>query len=439
MSWIRRRTRKEEPPANRLPDLEFLALVRAGLEEFAPGVTQGAQLKGNSLISPHGWAVAVAPPHHGGGHHYDLVALPDVGLQPDVPCFLDCVVSMSADPQDAANTWVQTAGACLLELLDHREHFANHAGPDDERGVPGWHMITSGAVGLGRDGGENRRLQGALLEANVLHRIANSFTADLESPFFNGVKVFYGGSPGAMQAEIRVNGERHEAASAAMTALALPEATTFTAVRFYALLLPLPAGSGQPSYPTARLDLAPASAQTDAHSHGTACDCDCDCGGHLDAEHPGFDLALPHLVAELSDEERKRRVKSDTGAIIIAEGVGNFLKVRLRIRLDDGRTVVYLAWVYLQAAVIDDFVQRVHNDNLAGHRFEGLLCNAIDPWGEDVLRAPVVLGSQQINEDGSVRRSEVLESSDPLLSKVLSETWPATFVLGDRFPRSPSN
>jgi hypothetical protein len=47
VSWIRRHTRKEEPSAKRLPDLELLALVRTGLEEFAPGVTQGAQLKGN--------------------------------------------------------------------------------------------------------------------------------------------------------------------------------------------------------------------------------------------------------------------------------------------------------------------------------------------------------------------------------------------------------
>ncbi|MFJ9428416.1 DUF6348 family protein [Streptomyces sp. NPDC101490] len=436
MFWIRRRTRKEEPPANRLPDLEFLALVRSGLEEFAPGVTQGAQLKGNSLISPNGWAVAVAPPHHGGGAHYDLAALPDVGLQPDVPLFMDCVVPVSTDPQDAANTWVRTAGACLLELLDRREHFADHAGPDDERGVPGWHVITSGAVGLGHDVDENRRLQDALMEANVLHRIADSFTADLESPFFNGVKVFYGGSPGAMQAEVRVNGERHEAASSAMAALAMPEPTTFTAVRLYALLLPVPSSSGEPSYPTARLDLAPASVQTNTHNNGTACACACD--GHLDPEHPGFDLALPHLIAELSEEERKRRVTSANEAIITAKGIGNFLKVRLPVRLEDGRTVVYLAWVYLQAAVIADFVQRIHNGNLADHRFEGLLCNAIGPWGEDVLRAPVVLGGQRINEDGSVRRSEVLESSDPLLSKVLSEDWPTAFVLGDRFPHSPS-
>ncbi len=406
MSWIRRRTRKEEPPAKRLPDLEFLALVRAGLEEFAPGVTQGAQLKGNSLISPHGWAVAVAPPHHGGGRHYDLVALPDVSLQPDVPCFMDCVVSMSADPQDAANTWVQTAGACLLELLDRRADFADHTDPDDERGVPGWHTIMSGAVGLGSDVDENRRLQRALLEANVLHQVADSFTADLESPFFNGVKVFYGGRPGAMQAEIRVNGERHEAASAAMTALGLPEPTTFTTVRLYALLLPIPAGEIEPSYPTTRLDLAPASVHTETHTHGAACAC----GAPPRPGAPRLRPGPPHLVAKLSEEERRRRVKSDTGAIIIAEGVGNFLKVRLPIRLDDGRTVVYLAWIYLKAAVFDDFVRRVRDDNLAGHRFEGLLCNAIGPWGEDVLRAP---SSSAANGSTRTVRSATARFSSP--------------------------
>lgn len=190
------------------------------------------------------------------------------------------------------------------------------------------------------------------------------------------------------------------------------------------------AAGGGSSYPTTRLDLVPACVRADAHIQGAACDC----GGHLDPEHPGFDLALPHLVAELSEEERRRRVKSDTGVITIVEDVGNFLKVHLPIRLDDGGTVVYL-----HAAMIDVFVQRVRNGNLAGHRFECLLCNAIGPWGERVLRAPVVLGGQQVNEAGSVRRSEVLESSDPLLGKVLSETSPAAFVLGGRFPRSPSS
>ncbi|MFJ7301046.1 DUF6348 family protein [Streptomyces sp. NPDC099088] len=254
MPWIRRRARQAKSAGERLPDLEFLALVRASLEEYAPGVTRGAVLRGNSLSSPSGWAVGVAPPHHGGGHHYDLVAMPDVGVQPDVPCFMDCVVAMSGDPRQAANAWVRTAGACMLELLDRREGFADHAGPEHERGVHGWYSIISGAAGFGLDADENRRMQTAVLDANVLHRIADTFTTDLESPFFNGAKIFYGGRPGAMQAEIRINGERHETASAAMTALDLPEPKVFTTVRYYALLLPVPDGGGEPSYPPGRLN-----------------------------------------------------------------------------------------------------------------------------------------------------------------------------------------
>jgi hypothetical protein len=98
----------------------------------------------------------------------------------------------------------------MLELLDRRGRFAEHVGPGQPRDVPGRHTITSGAVAFGLDADENRRLQITLLEAN-------------------GVKVFYGGRPGAMTAEIRVNGERHDAASAAMAALNLPEPATFTA------------------------------------------------------------------------------------------------------------------------------------------------------------------------------------------------------------------
>jgi hypothetical protein len=253
------------PPDERLSDLDFLALVKASLEEYAPGVTLGAELKGSSLISPRGWAVAVAPPQHGSGQHYDLVALPDVNVQPDVPCFMDCVVAISGNARYAADAWVQTAGACLLELLDRREHFADHAGPFHTRGIPGWHVIASGAVGLGLDAAESQRLQTALVNANVLHHIAAT--------------------------------------------------------------------------------------------HGA----NCGCGEHLDPEHPGFDLPLPHLIAELPDDERDRRVRVDTGVIMIAEDVGNFLKVRLPVQLEDGRTVVYLVWIYLEASALDEFVKRVHS------------------------------------------------------------------------------
>jgi hypothetical protein len=427
MPWLRRGARDVEQPEGRLPDLEFLALVQASLEAHAPGVTRGFELKGNSLISPSGWVIAVTAPHHGGANHYDLAALPDVSIQPDVPLFLDCVVATAGNHRVAADSWVQTTGACLLELLDRRERFADHAGPEHERGVPGWHMIASGATGVGLDTYENRRLQRALVDANVLHRIADTFTADLESPLFNGVKVFYGGKPGSVRAEIRINGERHDAASAAMAALPLPEPTVFTAVRYYALLLPMPADGGKPIYPGVRLHLEDA----DGHAHSATCGC----GGQLDPEHPGFDLTLPHLLAELSPDERSRRIRVDTGAMMIADGVGNFLKARLPIQLEDGRTVIYLAWIYVDAPVIEEYVRRVHDKTLEGHRFPGMLCNAIGPWGEDVLRAPVVVGGQRFDEDGSIRTCEIVKTRHKLLNDVLRKRWPAEVVLGDRDPR----
>src|ERR1700761_1032126 len=250
MSWIRRRARDGQSAGGRLPDLEFLALVKASLEELAPGVTEGARLRGNSLMSrTRGWAVGVLPNTHGGPDHYDLAAMPDVGIQPDVPVFMDYVVAMNGNPRHAAASWAQTAGACLLELLDRHGRYAEHDGPDDERGVPGFHAITPGSTTFGLDPGENQRLQHALLEANVLHRVADSFTKDLYSPFFNGIKVYWGGLPGKMQAEIRVNGDCNEEASAAMAALNLPEPSAFTAVRYYALLLPVSAPAGEPNYP----------------------------------------------------------------------------------------------------------------------------------------------------------------------------------------------
>ncbi len=414
MSWIRRRLRRTEPHAGRLPDLDFLALVRDALEEVAPGCTAGAELKGNSLLSPQGWAVAVGPAGHGDDRHYDLIAFPDVSIQPDVPCFVDCVVVVTT-ARDAAGLWARSAGACMLELLYEHEELAEHRGPDDEGGVPGWRSITSGVLAYGLSDQENLRLQSALVEADVLREIAHTFTADLESPWFNGVRVFYGGAPGAVEAEVRVNGERHEAASAALAALGLPEPTVFTVARSFTLVLPVDSGQ-----------------ERDDHGAGG---CGCDCGGTLDPEHPGFAHPLPHLIEELSPAERAERVTVDTGAMMVAQGVGNFLKVRLPIRLDDGRTVVHVSWVRLSAEVIEDYTRRVHDGTLEGQRFEGLFCNAIEPWGEELLHAPVLLGGQREAANGSIRPSEVLDSEHPLLARIVRESWPAEFVLGDRDPR----
>ncbi|GLW71569.1 hypothetical protein Kpho02_38680 [Kitasatospora phosalacinea] len=285
MFWTRRSKKAPAPSDGRLPAARFLALVREALEEVAPGFTEGVVIKDDLMVSPHDWAVVLLPPQHSTGRHYDLVATPDLRLPGQEWTFADCVTAFSADERDTAASWAQTTGACLVELVDGRGHFAERVAPGDAGGVPGWGLIVSGAIGFGHDVTENRKLQGALLLANVLPRTAHTFTADLTSPHVNGVKVFYGGAPGAVQAEVRVNGERHEAASAALAALGLPEPAAPAVARYYALMLPLPENAEL----FADRDEDPADhADHGDHADGCGCGDACGCGGRIDPEHPGF-------------------------------------------------------------------------------------------------------------------------------------------------------
>lgn len=67
-------------------------------------------------------------------------------------------------------------------------------------------------------------------------------------------------------------------------------------------------------------------------------------------------------------------------------------------------------------------------------RFEGLFCNAVDLWGESLLRAPVVMRGRPVSALGG-GMCEIVESGHDLLGRSLHETWPVDVVLGDRDPR----
>jgi len=97
-------------------------------------------------------------------------------------------------------------------------------------------------------------------------------------------------------------------------------------------------------------------------------------------------------------------------------GVGAFVRVLLPIRLDRGHTLTYGVWL----GVHPDDLQRAFAvwwaPEYADLRLEGLLGNAIQPWG--LLGVPVI---------ATVRDPEqtpyVTESADALMSKVLNDTW----------------
>lgn len=82
----------------------------------------------------------------------------------------------------------------------------------------------------------------------------------------------------------------------------------------------------------------------------------------------------------------------------------------------------------LAATVLD--LEPAHH----GHGPDCCCGESLDPERPGFARAGRP-GGERVNENGSIRFSDVLESGDPLLDRVLRESWPAEFVLGDRDPR----
>jgi hypothetical protein len=56
---------------------------------------------------------------------------------------------------------VDTRGRRELELWEQRSRFTDHIGPGDERHIPGWHTIASGAGDFGLNAAQTERLHAA--------------------------------------------------------------------------------------------------------------------------------------------------------------------------------------------------------------------------------------------------------------------------------------
>jgi hypothetical protein len=111
-----------------------------------------------------------------------------------------------------------------------------------------------------------------------------------------------------------------------------------------------------------------------------------------------------------------------TSVMMQVPGVGAFVRALLPVQLTGGHTVTYGVWV----GIHPDDLQRAFGvwwqPEYTGLTVDGALANALQPWG--LLAAPVRL---------AVRDSEqtpyCVHSPDPLLSRVLTETWPHPEIL----------
>ncbi|HEV2634888.1 MAG TPA: DUF6348 family protein [Actinocrinis sp.] len=224
-----------------MSDDAFLALVREALSTVAPELIADSAIKDGVLAASPGWSVTVRPNHTGRRDHYDLAVVPDTSAEPAI-AVVDCAQGSGKTAHQAAeravDQWLRTAGMCVLEMFDRRGRFAEHVGGSDPFGVPGWFAVMSGVTGYGFSVPECHRLQRWFVRNRAQHAIAGVLDEAMRGRSFAGVTFFYGGPPEDMEAEVRIDGERHAAASAALAALDWPVVECFTAIRSYTVFVP---------------------------------------------------------------------------------------------------------------------------------------------------------------------------------------------------------
>lgn len=150
----------------------------------------------------------------------------------------DCVVGFGEDLQararNAATIWGSTSAMALLEFkYSRRGKYADHYMSHEATGLTGWHAICSPIIGWGQGDGGRELQEWWTRHEQVLPALAPALQ-DLQDNLPHAIKVFLGGQD---VAEVRVDGEHHDAASDALLALDWPRQDPASFVRAFVIAI----------------------------------------------------------------------------------------------------------------------------------------------------------------------------------------------------------
>ncbi|MGN9843359.1 DUF6348 family protein [Nonomuraea sp. H19] len=182
------------------------------------------QVRDGMAKGPGAIGVVLRDDHSSSPSHLDLDFVLDVD-RPGDTTISDCAVGYGATTEEAVaravQVWLDTTGSAILELLTQDGSFAGHFGPGHPDGFPGWHAIHGGIIGWGT-GDDHDAVQRWAVQHVLLPHLAPALKGTFERDELIGVKAFFGGGEGGETAEIRVNGDYHEAGSRALADLDWP-------------------------------------------------------------------------------------------------------------------------------------------------------------------------------------------------------------------------
>lgn len=147
------------------------------------------------------------------------------------------------------------------------------------------------------------------------------------------------------------------------------------------------------------------------------------CGRPTDVHDQHIRFQLPTPIFDQPDWEQLPGLwmshKTPTESVMLqADGFGAFVRSLMPIQLEGGHKLTYGVWVGVHPTHLKEAFAIWWDDDPAymDLRLDGRLANRIEPWG--LLGAPVV--ATVINADET---PYCTSSEDPLLARVLTNTW----------------
>lgn len=130
-------------------------------------------------------------------------------------------------------------------------------------------------------------------------------------------------------------------------------------------------------------------------------------------------LAVPDAILALPGEEQERRTDfSDGGDRCQLDGERFFVRSMLPVRLTNGHEYHFNVWIELSLENAEMVWRAWAGRGYEHLSFEGVLANAIPPWGDAVLGAQVAAAVRTVDS-----LPYITSSVSPALHAVLTRPW----------------
>lgn len=147
------------------------------------------------------------------------------------------------------------------------------------------------------------------------------------------------------------------------------------------------------------------------------------CGRSRDEHNRHVRFKLPDPLLKFSPEELQPRTWGND-VLLQVQGVGAFVRALLPVRLIGGDSVTFGLWVGVHPDELRRLYEIWNAPAYLDHEFEAWCANAVPPWNEELLAAPLVARPREQDALPYVTRSD-----DPVLATVIDREWQHDFVL----------